>query len=492
MPLLLCYVFFILSCLSKAMAVVLPFVLVLIDIYQRRKFSWKMIAEKVLLFAFALWIGIITVKMQSEVAIADFQLFTIWQRICFASYSFLMYWVKLILPLGLSAFYKYPGFNEQGSLPLIYQLSPAVVIVLIFALFFLLYKMKKEKFNTTFFGMGFFVITVALVLQFISVGAALMADRYTYLPYIGAFFLIFSFVDPDIRKPKIRKLLLGISFAAALVFGALSYQHVKVWDNSGTLWSDVIEQYPYVITQTGNIVSVEQTGVDVAYKNRGNYYRENNQMDKAFDDYNTLILANSKDIGAYSNMGNFYGLKAQEAAKKGNMKEAEKLYSKSIEIYNKGLKIKQDDYDIRYNIGITYSLLGKSNEAITNFLMALKINPAAENIYDNLALEYLHIADYAESIKYCNNIISKKTNDANIFFYRGTDYFNLGKYNDAISDLLKATSIEPSNANAWYNLSIAQNKISQFKEALNSAKKAKENAYNVSAGYLHDLELKAR
>jgi tetratricopeptide (TPR) repeat protein len=490
--LILCYLFFILSCLSKAMAVVLPLVLILIDIYYRRKFSWKMILEKLLMFVFALWIGVLAVKIQSAGAITSFSTFTLWQRFTFTAYGFLMYWVKLMLPVGLSAFYMYPSLDSHGNIPFIYYISPLLVLILVLVPLIILYKKNKEKFHMAFWGIGFFIITVALVLQFISVGAAIMADRYSYLPYIGSFFLIFSFVSPDSVRQKTKSLLVSISIVIALVFSILCFQRVKVWENSEKLWTDVIEKYPYVITQTGNVVKIEQTGVETAYKNRGNYYRETNQMDKAFDDYNTLVMANTRDVGDYANMGNFYSLKAQEQAKNNKPEEAKNMYLKSIEMYNKGLSISQNSYDLWYNRGLTYSLIGKHKDAIQDFLKAVSINPNSDNVYGNLAFEYLLIGNYAESIRYCNNFISKNDKDDNVFLYRGTAYVNIGKNNEAISDLLKSIAINPQKPNTWYNLSVAQKNVKQFKDALQSAKKAKELGYNIAPSYLQELEFKAK
>ena len=40
------------------------------------------------------------------------------------------------------------------------------------------------------FGLLFFLFTIVLVLQIIPVGQALVAERYTYIPYIGLLFII--------------------------------------------------------------------------------------------------------------------------------------------------------------------------------------------------------------------------------------------------------------------------------------------------------------
>ena len=62
------FVLFVLSCLSKAMAVPLPFVLLLMDFYYQRKINFKTISEKIPFLFLAIWIGYNATKIQSHQA----------------------------------------------------------------------------------------------------------------------------------------------------------------------------------------------------------------------------------------------------------------------------------------------------------------------------------------------------------------------------------------------------------------------------------------
>ncbi|MGQ0829254.1 MAG: tetratricopeptide repeat protein, partial [Bacteroidota bacterium] len=354
------FVLFLLSCLSKAMAVPLPLVLILIDFYYQRKFNLKTIAEKIPFLLLALWIGYNATKIQADQAIAEYGIFTTIQRLMFAGYGFMMYWIKLFLPINLSAFYPYPTTDASGGIPLIYNIAPFVALLIVAIPAWLLYKnQNKENFRIYVFGMGFFILMIALVLQFVSVGAAIMADRYSYLPYIGAFFMIAMFVDKWLEDQKTKKITLLMVSAFSVFFIIACFDRVKIWTNTEMLWTDVINKHPYIIRQTGNTVHVDQVGVEVAYKNRGNYYRENNMMDKAFEDYNMLVRAASKDAFVYSNMGNMYAL--------------QKNFEKSLEMYSKAISLDPTIYDTFLNRGITHSTMGKHAEALNYFETALKL-----------------------------------------------------------------------------------------------------------------------
>jgi len=67
--LLYCFIFFLLSLLSKPAAIILPFVLLLLDYWYGRSFTWKVWAEKIPFFIFSLLFGFITIKRQSAEAI---------------------------------------------------------------------------------------------------------------------------------------------------------------------------------------------------------------------------------------------------------------------------------------------------------------------------------------------------------------------------------------------------------------------------------------
>ena len=464
-----CVALFVLSCLSKAMAAPLPFVLILIDIYRERKINARTLLEKIPFFALMLVFGLLAVHIQSKEAIADFQTFTLYQRFMFAAYGFLAYWAKLFVPVKLSAFYPYPAMDQINA---IYYLAPllAVAFVLVPAWYF--YKNNRENFRLWVFGMGFFIFMVAMVLQFVSVGAALMADRYTYLPYIGAFFILATFIDRAIEG-KNKNVVTGITAAYAVVFAAGCYLRVGVWENSYTLWTDVIKKYPYVIEQKGNVVQVKEVGVVNAYKDRGNYFRAHNMIDSAFADYQVLVRAHAKDDGAYTNTGNFYGLKGQEALAKKDQKLAGEMFSKALEMYSEALKLKQDPLTY-INRGITYSSIGRHQDAITDFRQALSMNPQAMNLYGNIGWEELQLGKYNDAIADCSKAINAIPNDPNLYYYRGTAYVNTGHMNEAVSDLERCTQMNPKFSSAWINLSIAYDKLGNKAAAENAKMKSRQ------------------
>src|SRR5205085_10847623 len=169
-----------------------------------------------------------------------------------------------------------------------------------------------------------------------------------------------------------------------------------------------------------------------------------------------------------------------------------RLFDKALETYDKGLNLDPDNFEIYIDKGITYNAVGNHEKAIENFKIAAKLNPDKQFLNTNIAFEYLQLHNYVESIKYCTEQLTRYPEDELAFFCRGTGYFNLGKNSEAINDLSNATRINPSNANAWYNLSMAQNKLSLYKDALVSVTNAQKNGFNVADSYIKELALKAQ
>ena len=326
---------FLLSCLSKSAAVVLPLVMLLFDYYTNRKLSWKMMIEKVPFFAISLVFGIVATYSQKHSIQILAPNMSFVEHVSVVSYSFISYLFKAIVPLNLSAIYTYP--TELGSmLPIKYYIS---VLLVGFVLILVWFSRKWGK--DVIFGFLFFIITIILVLQFVPVGVASMADRYTYIPYIGLFFMIGKLyerwslnenVAANYKKYSFIVLVLGF-----VALSTIAYNRVKIWENDELLFSDVINKYP---------------NCAFPYNGRGTYY-----------------------LNHYAN-----GLYAHD-------KPQRELYLRKASSdfeYSLTFKLTPDvKVDIYYNLGVAKGNLGDYVSAIQNFDEAIKIDSNYASAYMN-------------------------------------------------------------------------------------------------------------
>ncbi|HTA26494.1 MAG TPA: hypothetical protein VK809_01805, partial [Bacteroidia bacterium] len=192
---------FIASCLAKPMAVVFPLSLLAIDVLLNRKWERKVIVEKIpLLIASLVFGGYAYYRQNATGAIAPFAVLSIGERIMYASYGFVMYITKLFDPTHLSTFYPYPYRYIDGSLPWIYYAAPFIAIGLIAVPVYFAWRLNKTYLRVIAFGYGFFIANIIFVLQFISCGAAIMADRYSYVSYFGLLFMLVYFIGEVIDR----------------------------------------------------------------------------------------------------------------------------------------------------------------------------------------------------------------------------------------------------------------------------------------------------
>jgi protein O-mannosyl-transferase len=466
-------VLFLLSILSKAMAIVLPVVLLLIDYYRGRKWDKTIILEKLPLFVLSLLFGLLAVHIQSKGAIANFAVFTFPQRICFVSYGIVNYIYSVFVPAHLSPFYPYPSLVE-GHIPSVFYFMPFIVIALSAIV---IYFVKKNK--VLFFGAAFFIITIAMVLQFISVGKAIMADRYSYLSYVGLFFIIamgYDWVQNntdnrwDIYKKGVTVLLGGLF----VFFFYKTYTRTKVWVNSDVLWTDAINTNP---------------NNDEAYRNRGHYLMNKGAFDvdkknvgpveeeRAFADFNNAIRLNPTNARDFINRANIYGTRSQ--------------FELSLKDYSKAIEIDSTNAEVFANRAVTYIKMQQYEQAIADYNKALAIDPDYLPAKQNRAYSYVVMGKYENAIVDLNELISRNASNVDYYLNRAVAYFNTGNMPAALADNTVAIGLNANSSIAYFNRSMTNKALGKYKDALDDALQAQRLGYAVPADYINELKAKA-
>ncbi len=394
------------SLLSKAMAVSLPVVLLLTDYFMGRKINRKTLLEKAPFFLLAIALGVVAIAAQkSAEVIQDITVFTLPQRIVFACYGFITYLSKLLLPLNLSAFYPYPVRNGV-EIPIQYYTYILFFLGLAATIFFSLRFSKK-----IIFGMGFFAVTIFLVLQLWSIGGAVMADRYSYVPSIGIFYLAGEGIN--LLWIKKRKWIAIIILSAFTVFFSVTtYARCRVWKNDMTLWNDVISRY--------------QT-VSLAYYNRGLAFMNENKNIQALDDYNKAIELKPNYTAALVNRGNIM---------RDNNRHAEALND-----YNKAIELKPDFPIAYFNRGILFTKEKRNDQAMNDFNKAIELNPEYYKAFSNRGNIFFNEKRYKEAISEYSKAITLKTDYSEAYHNRGLAEYYSGNKNAGCMDLKQAAGL---------------------------------------------------
>src|SRR5215203_105498 len=273
--------FLVLSLLSKPAAVIFPVSLFCIDILRNRTLSFKLITEKIPFFIPALLMGLLTINAQKEIGATGEVYFGLASNILFGFYGIMVYFLKLILPISQSAFYPFPPLNEKLSV--VYYVAPLFTLLLGLITYF---AWKKHK--AIVFGISFYIINLLLVLQVFSVGSAVIAERYTYVPYIGIFYIA-GYLLNILVKENIKNGY-QVAIPVGLIFSVLSYLQVLKWKDGVALWENVIHQQPS----------------SRAYNKRADLFRDEKQYAKAIEYYTKATQLNKADYESFNNRANIY------------------------------------------------------------------------------------------------------------------------------------------------------------------------------------------
>ncbi len=455
---------FILSLLSKIQAVLLPPSLILIDYYlsKESKISLKSILNKWPLFIGSLILGLTNIYfLKSQGSIGE-QHFEGLSRLFIGSYQLTIYYIKALIPYRMSPLYPYPT-----SLDSTHYFSILSFIITTAAL---LYSYIK-KYKVWFFGIGFFIVNVFLLLQIVGAGQGYLADRFTYIAYIGLFFILGHHLDKFVIQYKSRKTItLTLLTIITGVLFYLTYKQNYVWKDSETLWSHVLRHYTKTTLPYGNRANFRRDQ-SVRYRNLANQNRSNNnlytkynnlsqqQISLALQDYEQVTRLDPSKPNAYNSRARLYF----------NFSEPDSL-RKALYNYNKAIELDPNNVEYHVNRGATFAKLGDYNSAVTNLNHAQTIDPNFLNIYLNRSVinsmlnrQELALADiesylklspnkssdmwyekgnilnylkrHEEAIGAFNTAISMKQNGL-YYFERGKAYFQLNQLTQAKTDIM--------------------------------------------------------
>ena len=399
----LCFAFFILALLSKPMAVTLPAVLLIIDMYPLERRSkegfGRILLEKVPFFGASILIAVVTVIAQrGSGALRSLETDPLSLRILTAFRGFIFYLFKLVFPTGLAPYYPHPleqtiaNYQYWGAIAIFVAITIAAV-----------YAVKKGKAAFP-AAWAFFVVTLLPVIGIIQVGRQAAADRYIYIPAIALFILMGGALAVLVKRKKsaLYPVIAGLAIVS-VIFSFLTIKQTRIWKDSLALWSHEIKVYPMT--------------VPMAYNSRGQAYHIAGELEKAIEDYSASITLNPFDPFPYNNRALIYEDMGREAL--------------AIEDYTKAISLDSGFFNARNNRGIAFGKNGRFSEAVEDFTAALKIHPASSSAFLN----------------------------------RGFALMSLERPDEALADFSKADALSPGNPVIAYNLGLVYLKLGENEKA---------------------------
>lgn len=423
------FILFIFSCLSKATAVSLVPCLFLVDLILRRDLmSYRFYVDKIPFLLFALMIGLIALNVQSggdfyglldrgEVSNASSSFMDMQSRVINGCSAHFYYLSKFFYPNNHSAFHPYSMTSQYKNLEV------SIVAFLSIALITWTFIVRRWD---LLFGLGFYSLTIFLLLQFIPVGSAIVAERYTYLPYIGLAFLIGIGMQHIANRISKCLAILCISTISILFVRSTRLQS-SMWQNHTTLFSQAADEYP-------NDAFIR--------KALASGYWADGKIDSAL--YHTKFAID--ELG--SETSQTYELLANCYSEKGNYKKANLLFDKAV-------SLDPDNVSARYHRGIN-SLNIDPQKAIEDF----EFCEQSENeyfiplIFGPRGRAYGLLDKYDLAIRELTKAIGLYPDDPNFYLDRAVTYDKIGKVKEASSDYRMVLTLNPNNEYASERIAI--------------------------------------
>ncbi|UCD31554.1 MAG: tetratricopeptide repeat protein [Desulfobacterales bacterium] len=414
------------SLLSRAWGITLPIILLILDIYPLRRWTWKknlwqsnktILVEKIP-FAFLSLVAGLLAFFAKKGSMLSVDQHTVIDRLLQAAYGLCFYLWKTVVPIRLSPLYQLHDFSITKPQYILY-----VAVVLGITLVLVCLRNRWPWAITAWFCYG---IIVSPLLGFTQSGPQMTADRYTYfsgLPFailVGAGVYKLALVY---QEKKMRRLSwISIHFMASTVLILLamqSYRQVRVWQDNLSFWNQIIYldpsntlalnerarlkfeiTYDYMGAETdySHLIILQPKNTD-ALVNRGLVRIKLEKFAGALQDFNLALRLDTRKAEAHNGLGLWY-------YEKGAPKKALKSYNTAIELDSKFA-------DAFNNRGLAHSQLGNPTIAIKDFTAAIRLAPMSPDAYAN----------------------------------RGVALLSLNKVEQAVQDFTKALDVAPSN---WF------------------------------------------
>jgi len=297
--------FFIAAILAKTTALVLPFLLILLDGVVERRISSRRWLEKIPFLLVMILLILITAAYSGDFTPQrSYHNYTAIAQNLLGAVPF--YMLRTIWPAGLAI--RYPTDMRFFMPPL--WLSLLLSLFLVSGSFFLFRRYRREWA----WGWSFFLISLLPVFGLIWLHYP-VADRYSYFPAIGLSFIFVSIPAIGLdrtgnRRSLLKPILVGAGMVALAFLAVATFQRCRVWKNNLSLWNDVIRKYPMT---------------PLALHNRGNAFTSLGRFDEAIRDY-------SESIRLLPDRAESYWNRALAWSEKNNPGRAETDFSTAIRI----------------------------------------------------------------------------------------------------------------------------------------------------------------
>jgi tetratricopeptide (TPR) repeat protein len=238
--------------MGKPMAVSLPFVLLLLDVWPLRRIDFsaagwsrnaaRLVTEKAPLFVLTFGIAVLAYLVQKDIGAlagsAGSDVLPLQWRLGNAALAVATYVAKAFVPVNLAIFYPHSGQNLNVPLAI------AAAFGALFVSVFVLRQGRARPWLAV--GWFWFLVVLAPVSGVIQIGEQAMADRYSYLSHVGLFIAVVWQCAEWARTRAVAgshrdaRSLGWLAAGVLTIFSVTSFFQVQTWRTSETVFSHAL------------------------------------------------------------------------------------------------------------------------------------------------------------------------------------------------------------------------------------------------------------
>lgn len=455
-----------LSILSKSMGITFVAIIVLIDVFNRKKNTVSLLKNKVpflVLTILALWIfGFLGDFFDSfntdfiEESYGDplisyppyLEQAGVFMRTVFIASLRIFFWIKqFFIPMHQTVFYPREQIFE--SIAFLFPVLPLFLLGLVVVLFCL-----RKKIHLLWFGFLFFSISISpVLLQKDYTVATFVPDRYMYLPLLGLLLMLMA-----LFYRMCKKYALYLFMLYTMVWGIISVVYLPVWKNSLSVYNRAIQLNP--------------SSPD-ALLNRSVWYFENNNAELGLADIETFLNYYPTQMPPYVNRGRFY------------MKNHE--YEKAIDDFTVALRMQSDNFDNLLSRGIAYKRMKNLEKAHSDFSAAYDIDSTHFILLKNIASMYNQSRNFPVSLQFAQKALDQKTTDVELLKIKAVALLFTAKFNQALEVLDRIIEMGEADGEVFHFKSMAYFETEHYEMASKNSKKSIDMGFEPDSAYIKKL-----
>ena len=378
-----------LALLSKVLAVTLPAVLLLLDVYPRRRLpadprrwsergSGRLVSEKIPFFLLsAIFAAIAPIAQRTSSSIEWVAGYGFLARLATPLYGLAIYLWKTIVPTGLSPLYPVPvPFDPFEDRFLIAAAAVAAIAAVVWLL--------RHRAPALAAAGVYYAIVLFPMLGFVQIGVQIAADRFSYLPSLGiaalaggAVMLVWRASEESRLPREAGEAALACAAVVVFLLGARTFGQCFAWRDSVTLWKQALFVDP--------TVPELQNWIGLSLRDAG-------RIPEAIEHYREALRLREGYTGARVNLANALVINGQD--------------EDAIEEFKRSESMAAEVPEALHNWGLAYVRTGRPADAVPRLASALALRPSMVMTSSLLASAYLDTARAGDALRVLQDGIS--------------------------------------------------------------------------------------